>query len=311
MTPEEWHAKALSGTLPDSACIRQTFSTDITVRESSDTADNPGRTISFVISTATPDRDKDVVMPGGVKLDNYLKNPVVLWSHDYASPPIGRALSITTDETRLMATAQFADAETYPFADCIYRLITQGFIRATSIGFRPTKYVLDGTRGGFDFQECELLEFSIVAVPANAEALALAAGVEGTVIDLAPIEAWMAQVKALAPVVIDSTPTPLTKADLDTALAQMSAQFDAAVREATAAGRIPLVEHDGVDPVFRLTFGDPEPTVCRLIDETEQTFAIDPEALRAVVSAVVTGSVTACVDRTVARVVAEARGRVV
>ena len=331
LTPEDWHEKALAGSLPESACIRQTFDTVIKAASDCPMCSGSGmvdgamcpdcagsgtmtdsRTLSFVISTSTPDRDKDVISPSGVKLDNFLKNPVVLWSHDYSAPPIGRALSITTDGSRIMASAQFADATTYPFADTIYRLVKQGFIRATSIGFRPLKFALNTERGGFDFMECELLEFSMVAVPANAEALALAAGASGPV-DLAPVEAWLAQMKTLAPVETKALPeytiSTLTKADLDAALATMTERFDAAVSQATVAGRIPMALD--ADPVFRLTFGEPEPVVCRMIDDAEQTFTIDPDDLRAVVADAVKGSVHACVDRTVTRVLAEARGQVV
>ena len=40
----------------------------------------------IVINTADVDRDRDRVMPSGVKLDNYSKNPIVQWAHDYRSP---------------------------------------------------------------------------------------------------------------------------------------------------------------------------------------------------------------------------------
>ena len=47
-----------------------------------------------MISTESVDRQGDIVRATGGKLENYLKNPVVLWAHDYSKPPVARALSV-------------------------------------------------------------------------------------------------------------------------------------------------------------------------------------------------------------------------
>jgi len=39
------------------------------------------RVIEFTISTPVIDRANDIVNVEGWKLDNYMKNPVVLWAH--------------------------------------------------------------------------------------------------------------------------------------------------------------------------------------------------------------------------------------
>ena len=52
------------------------------------------RLIRFRITTDAVDRERDVLSPAGWKLDHYLKNPVVLWAHDYRQPPIARAREI-------------------------------------------------------------------------------------------------------------------------------------------------------------------------------------------------------------------------
>ena len=63
-------------------------------------------------------------------------------------------------------------------AEAVLRLCQAGFLSATSVGFRPLDYDIaddrDDGEGWFppmDFKRQELLEFSIVTVPANAEAL--------------------------------------------------------------------------------------------------------------------------------------------
>jgi hypothetical protein len=56
-------------------------------------------------------------------------------------------------------------------ADTVLRLLDGGFLRATSVGFRPIRQVRNTERGGTDYLQQELLEFSVVPVPANADAL--------------------------------------------------------------------------------------------------------------------------------------------
>ena len=44
-------------------------------------------------------------------------------------------------------------------------------LKAASIGFIPIKFRFDAKRGGFDFDESSLLEWSVVSVPALPTAL--------------------------------------------------------------------------------------------------------------------------------------------
>jgi HK97 family phage prohead protease len=122
----------------------------------------------FVISTGAVDRDNDTIDPLGWLLDNYRKNPVVLWAHDYKGLPLAKAVDVRVEGTRLVADAEFAD---HDFANTVLRMIDGGFLRATSVGFRPHKSVRNEQRGGVDYIAQELLEFSVVPVPANAEAV--------------------------------------------------------------------------------------------------------------------------------------------
>lgn len=140
--------------------------------------DTDTRTVEAVISTGGIDRQGDTVDPNGWQLDRYMKNPVVLWAHDYKALPIAKALDVKVTgkgpTRRLKATARF---ETFPFADAVFNLIASGTINATSVGFVPLEYKFadedDPERGFFDLDitKQELLEYSVVPVPANAEAL--------------------------------------------------------------------------------------------------------------------------------------------
>ena len=116
----------------------------------------------------------DTIDPNGWDLTAYNANPVILWSHDSSAPPIGRMIRTWVEAGRLMGDVEFADAETYAFADDIFKLVQAGFIKAGSVGFLPIDYVYSDDEQrpyGIDFTRQELLEFSITPVPANANAL--------------------------------------------------------------------------------------------------------------------------------------------
>ena len=172
------------------------------------------RTVSAVISTGSIDRQGDTVDPLGWQLERYQANPVVLWAHDYKALPIAKALDVSVKgsgkRARLRATARF---ETFPFADAVFNLIASGSINATSVGFVPLEWKFaeeDEDRGfaAMDITKAELLEYSIVPVPANAEALIGAKGL--TQDSRNALYRWVAEA------VEDEHPTSLTKSDLDT-----------------------------------------------------------------------------------------------
>jgi hypothetical protein len=131
----------------------------------------------IVITTGNPDREKDRVFPQGAKLENYLRNPVVLWGHDYfsASSLIGRTKSLESTETGIVADFDLRPAANEADPQNIVLLLwEQEFVRASSIGFWPASAVPNDL-GGVDFVSWELLEFSLCAVPMNPDALRLAA----------------------------------------------------------------------------------------------------------------------------------------
>lgn len=130
------------------------------------------RRLRFVISTGDEDREGDTINPEGWVLDNYRRNPVVLWAHDHSALPVAKAHEISAQDGRLIAVAEFA---THDFADEVYQLYRERFLRATSVGFRPLEWSRNEA-GGVDFLEQELVEFSCVPVPANPNALIAAAG---------------------------------------------------------------------------------------------------------------------------------------
>jgi HK97 family phage prohead protease len=140
-----------------------------------------------LISTEAVDRDGDIVVAAGANLENYKKNPVVLFGHKYSDPEavVGRAMELETIPGKgIRARWQFAPWGTSPGSDAVRRLWAGGFLNATSIGFSVPEGGLEPItssddngeerRTGWRFNDWELLEFSIVPIPANQEALRLA-----------------------------------------------------------------------------------------------------------------------------------------
>lgn len=97
-----------------------------------------------------------------------------LWSHDNTAPPIGKVTNVFVSGRKLIGDIRFATAETYQFAGDIFRLIDAGYISAVSVGFVPIEWEIPKSperRGGVNFIKQELLEISVVSLPANANAL--------------------------------------------------------------------------------------------------------------------------------------------
>lgn len=149
------------------------------------------RVIEFTISTPVIDRANDIVNVEGWKLDNYMKNPVVLWAHCYDEPPVAKSLAVWKENNMLKSKCEFTPREINPFGYMVYQLYRDGFLNATSVGFYPQEYVMNEERGGVDYVTQELLEYSCVPVPANPEALISA---KSAGIDLLPLKDWAERV---------------------------------------------------------------------------------------------------------------------
>jgi len=120
--------------------------------------------IETVVASDSLDRHGEKISIDGMDTRKYMKNPVVQWAHDYDLPPIGKATKVWKDGGKLMARMKFAITEN-PFAKTIYDLVKGGFLNAVSIGFIPLE--MDGNM----FTKSEMVEFSVVPVPANSDAL--------------------------------------------------------------------------------------------------------------------------------------------
>lgn len=141
--------------------------------------------IQFVASTDGVKRDGNEILNSGWHFENFSRNPVFLYCHDYHSLPIGKHVDWRVDkgpsgENVLRIWSQFCSRELYEFADRVRQMYVEGYLRAGSIGWIPLKHEAirdpDGYIKGFRFLENDLLEFSAVPVPADPNALVEAIG---------------------------------------------------------------------------------------------------------------------------------------
>lgn len=126
---------------------------------------------TFVVSTPEVDRYGTIIVPSGIDYQAYLNNPIVLAQHDSDQWPIGRCLNFAMNGENLEATIQI---------ECITeegkklnKLINAGFVKAVSVGIIPNEYedkTIDGQKVTV-YTQSELVEFSVVSVPANRQAL--------------------------------------------------------------------------------------------------------------------------------------------
>jgi HK97 family phage major capsid protein/HK97 family phage prohead protease len=129
------------------------------------------RVIRGMATTPAPDRMGDIVEPKGVKF----KNPMpLLWQHK-ADKPVGTVNfgKPTDDGIEFEAHLPMPDEVSGPLAERIdeaWQSIKLGLVRAVSIGFKALEYAFLEKTDGIHFLETEVLELSLVTIPANAEA---------------------------------------------------------------------------------------------------------------------------------------------
>jgi HK97 family phage prohead protease len=130
----------------------------------------------FVLSDESVDRMGDIIMSDGWDVGNFKNNPIALFNHN-PNFVIGMWSNIRVGEKKLKAKLQLAPMGTSKRIDEIRKLVDAGILKATSVGFRPLDYEqLDKKNpfSGSKFIKQELVETSLVSVPANPNALAVA-----------------------------------------------------------------------------------------------------------------------------------------
>ena len=129
--------------------------------------------LTFVMSDATVDRYGDIVEPKGWVLEAFRQNPKALFNHN-SDMPIGEWENVRVEGGALLGDLKFGPLGACPTTDKMRAFVEAGMMRAVSVGFRGLKAdPIPG--GGIRYTKSELVECSLVSIPANPNALQKAA----------------------------------------------------------------------------------------------------------------------------------------
>lgn len=120
---------------------------------------------TFTAATAGTKRDGLSLDMAGAQVDDYLRNPVVLWAHDYYGTrlPIGRTAGLRVLKKSIKARIVFDMDD--PFAAEVARKYEDGFLNTVSIGWNIIEVE------GRNVTKWDLLDISAVPVPGDPAAL--------------------------------------------------------------------------------------------------------------------------------------------
>lgn len=134
------------------------------------------REVLAVAASSELARDGHVLDVTALDTSNYARNPIVLANHD-SDAPIGVATALGVSAGKLFVRIQFADEGISAVADEWAALTKGGIVSALSVGFDPLETKpLDPKQpyGGQLITRSELLEISLVSVPADPAAVVTA-----------------------------------------------------------------------------------------------------------------------------------------
>lgn len=147
-----------------------------------------GRILRYTVATEAKDRYGDIVRVAGCKLDNYNKNPVVMYAHQHEEFPVGAALATVIDPIKktIVCTDLFLDnrVDDTGRSESVFKMAKSRMMPACSVGFMPIDTNRPATKEdrlalglgeyGVEYKTWEKLEHSPCSIPANPEALQLA-----------------------------------------------------------------------------------------------------------------------------------------
>jgi HK97 family phage prohead protease len=127
--------------------------------------------IEGMANAATVDRMKELIDPAGWSLDNYRKNPTVLFDHgkdpSFGSMPIGKAIACEMTDKGLYTKIQLSNSKTEKLT-AIRDLVEEGILKTFSVGFNPITSEKSGDNPEvMIIKKAELIECSVVPIPMN------------------------------------------------------------------------------------------------------------------------------------------------
>lgn len=161
--------------------------------------------ITGIASTEATDRDGEVIKQSGWDLTNFNRNPVLMLMHNYQEFPVGKITSIKVADGKLTFTALFTEATQKAIE--AYTLVKEGILSAFSVGFIPREY---DPKNNSVITKAELLEISLVPVPANPEAVVMAKAFKENEIAKYIVKNFLTEEKKEIDQVVADTKEPVT-----------------------------------------------------------------------------------------------------
>jgi len=128
---------------------------------------------------ATLDRGDEIIATNAWELDNFKKNPVILFNHGFdtlGGTPVGTATQVKETDEGLFLKVRLSNSEA-PGIRMVRDLVEEKILQAFSVGFDPKETEKSQIGEGEDVKEitritkAELFEVSIVGVPMNQDSL--------------------------------------------------------------------------------------------------------------------------------------------
>lgn len=146
---------------------------------------NKSVVMDFIASTERLSRSNHIIDFDGLSVKNFKQYGPILFDHNYGTLPVGRALRVQKNpETRQTIIRVKFDTDD-PFAMQLAKKYQTGFMKAVSVGVMviecrdlteedlgkgASKTDLDSVRFGSRLTKTDLMELSLVSIPANVDA---------------------------------------------------------------------------------------------------------------------------------------------
>lgn len=126
----------------------------------------------FLLSDESENSHGHIVITDGIRLDRFLKNPVMFYNHDESKGVVGKWVNVRKENGKLYGTPVFdVRSDT---GRLLEQQVQNGFLRGASIGIDNVEYDYNPTASGpLTIAGCELIEVSVCDIPSNRNTLQL------------------------------------------------------------------------------------------------------------------------------------------
>lgn len=124
---------------------------------------------------ATVDRGDEIITTDAWELDNFKKNPIILFNHGMdtlGGTPVGKATEVRATDEGLFLKVKMSNSQS-PGIKMVRELVEERILKAFSVGFSPKESDMVEHEGKSirKISKAELFEVSIVGVPMNQDSL--------------------------------------------------------------------------------------------------------------------------------------------